>query len=31
MKFQIYQSKLDAYANKYFEKIKTTSVIDLKE
>ena len=31
IKFQIYQNKLDAYANKYFEKMKITSVIDLKE
>ncbi len=31
IKFMIYQNKLDAYANKYFEKIKATSLIDIKE
>ena len=31
IKLQIYQSKLDAFANKYFEKIKLTSIIDLKD
>ena len=30
IRFQILQSKLDAYANKYFEKIKANSVIDIK-
>lgn len=31
IKFMIYQNKLDAYANKYFEKMKATSLIDIKE
>ena len=29
-KFSILQNKLDAYANRYFEKIKASSVIDIK-
>ena len=30
IKFNILQNKLDAFANKYFEKIKASSVIDIK-
>lgn len=31
IKYMIYQNKLDAYANKYFEKMKATSLIDIKD
>lgn len=31
IKYMIFQNKLDAYANKYFEKIKANSIIDIKE
>ena len=31
IKYMIFQNKLDAYANKYFEKIKATTIIDIKD
>ena len=30
IKYMIFQNKLDAYANKYFKKIKSTALIDIK-
>ena len=31
IRFSILQNKLDAFANKYFERLKASSVIDIKD
>ncbi|MGN0929627.1 MAG: SurA N-terminal domain-containing protein [Alphaproteobacteria bacterium] len=31
IKYMLYQNKLDAYANKYFERLKSSTMIDIKE